>query len=80
MSKYKVGDKVRVRDDLEVDVGYYMENGRQIAYVSDMNKFLGKIVTISLAHISYYEIVGDDEKWCFSDEMFEELRADSEYF
>lgn len=63
MAKYKVGDKVRVKDH-PVDVGP--------GWTIDMDKMLGKIVTISRVMPSgWYRIEESYYTWC--DEMFEGL-------
>ena len=69
--KYKVGDKVRVRSDLEESETY----GDQ-TFVKQMEKYKGKLVTISETiseeHPRFYYIKEDkDENWCWTDEMFE---------
>lgn len=63
--KYKVGDKVRVREDLEADNWY----GKEI-FVSGMGCLKGKIVTISKIRYDKYEIEEDNKIWWWSDEMF----------
>lgn len=72
--KYKVGDKVRLKDDLrhgDCD-GYY---------VCYMNHFKGKDLTIASVEenkdIVVYTIDEDkdDIKWKFVDEMFEEVTS-----
>lgn len=62
--KYKVGDKVRVRRDLETAVMYGV-----LCVVDEMLK--KKIVTIKSVHDGYYKVVEDDYKW--TDEMLEGL-------
>lgn len=62
--KYKVGDKVRVRSDLKVGKGY-----GEHAFVHDMFKFVGKIVTIESVWKQGYRIEEDTYWW--TDEMFE---------
>lgn len=65
--RYKVGDKVRVRSDLEESETY----GDQ-TFVKQMEKYKGKLVTISEEHPRFYYIKEDkDENWCWTDEMFE---------
>ena len=63
--KYKVGDKVRVREDLETDNWY----GKEI-FVSGMTWLKGKIVTISKVLYDKYEIEEDNKIWNWTDEMF----------
>lgn len=62
--RYKVGDKVRVRRDLETAVMYGV-----LCVVDEMLK--KKIVTIKSVHDGYYKVVEDDYKW--TDEMLEGL-------
>lgn len=62
--RYKVGDKVRVRSDLETAVMYGV-----LCATYEMLK--EKIVTIKSVHDGYYKVVEDDYKW--TDEMFEGL-------
>lgn len=67
--KYKVGDKVRVRRDLEGNKGYrgwYTSEG--------MVKMRGEIVTIRGVGSSAYELEENDLMW--TDEMFEGLAED----
>lgn len=40
--KYKVGDKVKIREDLEVDRRY-----NKCLFIEDMEKYKGKIATIN---------------------------------
>lgn len=64
--KYKIGDKVLVRPDLEEGKTY----GDEIV-ISDMLYFKGKIVTIE--HVDYpnhYRIKEDPDQWHWTDEMF----------
>lgn len=62
--KYKVGDKVKVRSDLLVGKNY-----GEHAFVHDMFKFRGKIVTIESVWKQGYRIVEDIYWW--TDEMLE---------
>ena len=70
--KYKVGDKVRVRRDLQICTYYeaYM-------FVSGMNDYKGSVVTISKVCPTYYWIEEDERCWIWTDEMFDGL-ADEE--
>ena len=64
--KYKVGDKARVRKDLELGETY----GGQ-AFVDTMQKFKGKVVEIEEIIINgFYKIKGNEYTW--SDKMFED--------
>ena len=62
--KYKVGDKVRVRSDLETTVMYGV-----LCVIDEMLK--EKIVTIKFVHDGYYKVAEDGYKW--TDEMLEGL-------
>jgi len=64
MSKYKVGDKVRVRSDLVVDETYGSNT-----FVCGMKAALGKKVTISTVFNDAYRVDEFDYTW--TDEMFE---------
>ena len=59
--KYKVGDVVKVRSDLNTIKGV----------ISDMLELRGKIVHIEEAFEKYYFIYEDSEKWHWTDGMFE---------
>lgn len=65
---YKVGDKVKVRKDLVVDKNY---GGYD--FVSNMEEFEGKIVTIESVDGDHYHIEEDKFEFKFGwvDEMFE---------
>lgn len=64
--KYKVGDKVRIREDLVMGGSY----GCSVA-VDDMTDMAGSVVTIeSVGSIGYY-IEEDPDGYCWTDEMFE---------
>lgn len=73
--KYKVGDKVRVREDLSVGEEY--DNGCSV--VPDMIAFLGKTVTIHKVwdDVDRYTIEENDMKWNWSDSMFKPLESES---
>lgn len=66
-----VGDRVKVRHDLEVN---YEHN---IGIIPEMIKFAGKETEIIRAHESLkncilYRIKADNMQWFWSDDMFEE--------
>lgn len=65
--KYKVGDKVRVREDLSIDEKY-----GSLCVVAEMIK--KKIVTIASVHDGYYKVVEDNYEW--ADEMLNGLAED----
>ena len=63
--KYKVGDKVRVKEDLEVGKNYGHYN-----VVEDMGKYKGKEFIINEVSRSYYRL--KNENWYYwTDEMLE---------
>ena len=79
--RFKVGDKVRVLNDLEVDKMY---GGDYV--IPEMVEWLGKIATVSIvggdyynldidAIVSgdYYKLDIDGGEWCWTDEMLEEV-------
>lgn len=67
--RYKIGDKVRVRGDLEIGKDY----GCQIV-LNSMAINRGKIVTIYDVRGGYYSIVEDNYNW--TDEMFEPVEEE----
>lgn len=73
MNKYKVGDKVVVRNDLVLDKWY----GRYF-WTTSMDKFKGKIVTIEEELDSFYPgyHIKDMRGCAWTDEMFEGLAKD----
>lgn len=66
--KFKVGDKVRVRKDLEA----YEEYGN-FDFSESMEKYKGKIVTIKAINSDSYFIGEDNGDYYWTDEMFEGL-------
>lgn len=66
--KYKVGDKVRVRRDLQISTYY-----GAYTFVSGMNDYKGSVVTISKVYSTYYCITEDIRTWMWTDEMFDGL-------
>ena len=64
---YKIGDKVKIREDLEVNKSY-----NELFFVKDMEKYKGKIATITrVSPVTHsYEIDIDDNDWCWTDDMF----------
>ena len=65
VTKYKIGDKVIVREDLIAGENY----GKDV-FTSAMVSFKGKVVTISKVIGFKYEIEEDDKTWNWTDEMF----------
>ena len=67
--KFKVGDKVRVREDLKVGEKYSGEK-----FTRPMCGFRGKIVEIDdVWDFGGYDLKEDDENWLFTDEMLEPI-------
>ena len=64
--KYKVGDKVRIREDLVTGGNY----GGSVA-VDDMADMGGSVVTIERVGNLRYYIEEDPDGYCWTDEMFE---------
>ena len=67
MKKYKVGDKVKIREDLIVDNVYGSDS-----FAEEMAQYKGKTATITDVYCDKYEIDLDDGDWCWTDEMFED--------
>lgn len=87
--KYKVGDKVRVRqwDDMVEKYGMieYCINTPNYLFVPEMRKHCGKIVIIEKVNelMETYYIGGDIGGWYWTDDMFEDgftLKASSSNF
>lgn len=69
--KYKVGDKVRIREDLVIGGNY----GGCVA-VDDMTDMGGNVVTIErVGNLDYY-IEEDPDEYCWTDEMFEPVEEE----
>lgn len=75
--RFKKGDKVIVKDNLIKDKKY-----NNIRFVSDMEKFKGKIVTISRVVENDYSPTGysyhlkeDRSRWHFSKNMLRHLNS-----
>lgn len=67
MMRYKVGDKVRIREDLVMGGNY----GGSVA-VDDMIDLCGSVVTIERVGAAFgYCIEEDPDDYCWTDEMFE---------
>lgn len=80
--KYKVGDKVRVRqwDDMAKEFGFSGCTKSNIdilgcLFTNNMKKFCGSVVTISniTSDNSRYLIKEDDQNWYWTDEMLEDM-------
>lgn len=67
MAKYKIGDKIKIREDLKGGC-YYNE----VYFNTDMEEYRGKIATImGLVNSKSYWIDLDEQFWYWSDDMFE---------
>ena len=70
--KYKVGDKVRIREDLVMGRNY----GGLVA-VDDMTDMCGSVVTIErVGEVHGYYIKEDPDEYCWTDEMFEPVEEE----
>lgn len=69
--KYKIGDKVKIREDIETWDKYGHES-----VTPAMAKFAGKFVTISERYDTFkvYNINDDGGIWAWTDEMFEDAQ------
>ena len=63
--KYKVGDKVKIREDLVVDQWY----GDDI-FTPEMSSFKGQVVTITKIRENKYVIEEDSKRYYWTDDMF----------
>lgn len=70
--KYKVGDKVKVRNDLVVGKTY----GYDVIFTDDMARYKGQVTTISRVGNDFYKIKDDIYYWSWVDEMFEDVSDD----
>jgi hypothetical protein len=68
--KYKVGDKVKIREDLIVDNDYGSDG-----FVEEMAQYKGKTATITGAFMGKYDIDIDDGDWSWTDEMLEDYKS-----
>ena len=66
--KFKVGDKVRIKENLKEgnDYKYYVH--------SNMQNLAGKIVTIESVREESYKIEQDNGYWDWTEDMFEEIK------
>lgn len=70
--KYKVGDKVKVREDLVVGNFYKMDNSDSFSiFVLYMERYKGNITTIKNVYDTYYIL--ENNKWNWTDEMLESI-------
>lgn len=64
--RYKVGDNVRVKNNLQDDVFY-----GKVPYAKTMEKYKGEVLTIDSISKDYYFVKEDYGKYKWTDEMFE---------
>lgn len=70
--KYKVGDKVLIRDDLLVDETYFDDNNMHNDVANeDMVELAGQIATIIRLTATGYRINLDNDRWNWMDDMFD---------
>lgn len=69
--KYKVGDKVKIREDLIVGNEYGADD-----FAEEMELYKGGIATITDIYNNKYFIDVDDGEWHWTDEMFEDIVKD----
>ena len=68
--KYKVGDKVKIREDLVVDNVYGVDS-----FVDEMKKYKGRTAIITGVS-DRYQIDINNGEWFWTDEMFEDDTED----
>lgn len=71
--KYKVGDKVKIREDLDTEKMY---GGWDCS--TDIILYGGRIATIVKCYDDSYHIDVDNEDYDWTDEMFEEIASKDE--
>lgn len=71
--RYKVGDKVKVRewDDMEEEFGMdeYGDIDCNFSFVKNMKEYCGKEMTVSRVLTDYYTLEEDDGVWKWADDM-----------
>ena len=70
--KYKVGDKVRVREDL---VPHTWHGSAGIYFHPDMEKYKGMIVTVKSISGDWYYSMEETETYAWTDEMLEDYNV-----
>ena len=72
---YKIGDLVKVRDDINHSKKYYMRFGPRAGCepgtVYHIEEYKGSVHEIISYDRGYYKIDNDPDHLCWSDEMFE---------
>lgn len=69
--KYKVGDKVKVKEDLEIGKTY-----GGLTFSFQMREYRGQIVTIKTADDDSYQIEEDELNWYWTEEMLEDVEEE----
>ena len=70
--KYKVGDKVKVRENLKTGKTY-----GEMFFSEQMKEHRGQIVTIKVVNDEGYHIEEDKQNWYWSDEMLEDVKEEN---
>lgn len=73
--KYKVGDKVKIREDLIVYESYMGEGTVSDTFTHGMRPYLGKIATITMVrdHVGKYKLDIDGGDWSWTLDMLEDV-------
>lgn len=66
--KYKPGDKVRIVSEKTEEMGWN----------SEMNKYLGKTMTVEKVFRNYYNMVEDEGQWFWDDDMIEGFASEEQ--
>lgn len=78
---FKVGDKVRIRNDLEVNKNYTnrVNPSDNVSFEKEMEEYKGKEATIvDVDHDGDYYLDIDDTDWIWCDEMLEAIKDKQE--
>lgn len=74
---YKIGDIVKVRDDIDRNMYYYMRSGPKAGCepgtVYHIGKYNGSVHKIISYELGYYQIDNDPDHLYWSDGMFEPM-------
>lgn len=79
--KYKVGDRVRIRewDDMEKEFGLYSDGDIkcECTFTRSMKEFCGRVGTVCVCFDTHYRINfdGEEKGWNFSDDMIDHKYA-----
>lgn len=76
MARHKVGDRVKIRSHKSIEKEFVRDcdgfrGPSGVYFVSGMDKYCGKTVTIARIHSAGYRIKEDGEAWNWTDDMFE---------